>query len=161
MDHDDSSGNFWWRWLLAWSVFFALFGVATAWLGSLPPAAIWEQWVANHFFGGSMPPDAQTLYDFMRGPLGGTMAGSYVLQVFIVVFALRRGESWAWWSIAAATTLWFIVDSAVSALHGAWFNVLMINGFALGVTLAGLFGFRATAPIRPFRAGARQPGSKG
>lgn len=132
--------TFWWRWLLGWSGFFAIFGAASALLGDLPPASLWGDWVAEGLLGGSFTERERTLFDFMRGPLGGTMAGSYVMQSALVAIPIRRGEAWAWWAVFVGVLVWFVIDSMVSLAHGAYFNVLRVNLFALVVTLVGLVG---------------------
>lgn len=141
--------TFWWWLLLISSGFFVIFGVLAALFGSLPPASIWGDWTAQHFFARDFTADERIVFDFMRGPLGGTMAGSYLMQAAIVAIPLRRGERWAWWAVAGAVLLWFIVDSSVSAMHGAWFNVVRINLVALTVTFAGLLGTRSMLRDRP------------
>lgn len=78
------------------------------------------------------------MFDFMRGPLGGTMAALYVLQTALVAIPVRRGERWASIAIVLATVVWFCVDSGVSISHGAWFNVWRVNLSALVVTVGGV-----------------------
>lgn len=134
----DRSQLFWYRWLLGSSAFFVLFGIASAVVGSIPPASLWGEWIAEHFFAGPMPAAAQTMFDFMRGPLGGTMAALYVLQTALVAIPVRRGERWASIAIVLATVVWFCVDSGVSISHGAWFNVWRVNLSALIVTVGGV-----------------------
>lgn len=151
MKDDDLSALTSWRVLLALNAFFVLFGVATAWLSALPPASLWRAWIAAHLYDGAMSHDMKTLYDFMCGPLGGTMAGSYLLQTWLVWIPLRQGQVWAWWAIASAMTLWFIVDSAVSLAHGAWFNVAYVNLPALLVMYAALGWFARSAKL-PLRS---------
>ncbi len=145
MPRVDRAQLFWYRWLLASSGFFILFGVVSAVAGSLPPASVWGRWIAEHFFGGPMPGEAQVIFDFMRGPLGGTMAGHYVLQTALVAVPVRRGERWASGAIVVATMVWFCVDSGVSLSHGAWFNVLQVNLLALVVTVGGVVGLEIQA----------------
>lgn len=130
------------------SVFFVLFGISTALLGNLPPASIWGTWVAQHVYGGPMPTRGRALFDFMRGPLGGTMAGFYVLQAALVAIPMRRGERWAAAAILAGTGVWFVVDSTVSIMHGAWFNVGFINVPALLVTVASLIAWQHARTAR-------------
>lgn len=135
-------GRFWWTWLLAWSAFFVVFGAVSAISSSLPPASFWGDWVADGLMGGTFTERERTLFDFMRGPLGGTMAGSYVMQTALVAIPIRRGEAWAWWAVLVGVFVWFLIDSSVSAFHDAYFNILRVNLFALVVTVAGLVGCR-------------------
>ena len=81
----------------------------------------------------------------MMAPLGATIAGFYLLQVFIVAYAFRQRQPWAWYAIFSSTLLWFVVDSGMSLLHGAYFNVFMINLFPLGLFGIPLFATRSMA----------------
>lgn len=121
-------------------------------LGSLPPASLWELWIGEFLLGRPLDEGEERLYDFIRGPLGGTMAGYYVLQTAIVAVPLRRGERWAWWAVLAGVGVWFLADSAVSLAHGAVFNVLRVNLFALVVTVV---------PLLLLRPGLREGGKAG
>ncbi|NBC19029.1 MAG: hypothetical protein GVY18_17140 [Bacteroidetes bacterium] len=125
--------SFWYTWLLAASVFFAGFGILVAVAPDTIILTWWNQAVAQHFFDGTVPPRADAFGAFLLGPLGATISGFYVLQFFIVKNAFRRRERWAWWAIALATLVWFVVDSIRSLQHGAVFNVWMINVPALTV----------------------------
>jgi hypothetical protein len=127
-----------WRFLLVTSGFFVVFGIATAWLGSLPPASLWGGWIAEALLARPFGADEARIYDFMRGPLGGTMAGYYVLQTAIVAGPLRRRERWAWSAVLAGVCVWFVVDSAASLAHGALFNVVRVNLLALVITVVPL-----------------------
>lgn len=55
--------------------------------------------------------------------LAAAMACWALSMLFVVHGPLRRGEPWAWWCVAASSALWFAVDTALSAHHGAWTNV--------------------------------------
>ena len=133
----------WYRWLLCSSLFFVAFGVVTA----LAPHSIflspWTQAVDFWLFQGSVPPQVLTLRSFMMALLGATIAGSYLLQTFVVVFAFRRGEKWAWHAILWSNVLWFLVDSSMSLHYGAYFNIYMINIFPLVVFGIPLFATRS------------------
>ncbi len=135
--------EFWVRWLLYGSVFFTAFGVVAA---VAPHSGLFDVWLAQVdrvFFGGEIPADARNLRGFMMGPLGGTIAGSYLLQAWIVAIPFKRREAWAWHAIAWSMGLWFVVDSAVSAFHGAWFNIVLINLMPLIVFGIPLFATRS------------------
>lgn len=117
----------WRRWILFGSVFFTLFGVLAA---IAPHSVFFEFWidgVDRTFFGGDIPRNARAMRGFLMGPLGGTIAGSYLMQTFIVAGPFKRRERWAWHAVLWPMLLWFCVDSTVSALHGAYFNIYLIN----------------------------------
>jgi len=119
--------EFWRRWLLFASIFFTVFGIAAA---VAPHSGLFELWIVEvdqRFFDSSISPQARAMRGFLMGPLGGTIAGSYMMQAFIVAFPFKRRERWAWHALLWPMLLWFCVDSTVSALHGAYFNIYLIN----------------------------------
>lgn len=124
--------NFWRLWLFYGSIFFSAFGVVVATLGDSFLFALWSSRAAAHFFEAdafSEPVNEFRL--FLFGPIGGTIAGSYVLQAFVAHIPFRRKERWAWNASVFALLAWFVTDSTVSALHGAYFNIYLINIVAL------------------------------
>jgi hypothetical protein len=141
------SFDFWCRWLLIASLFFTAFGVAAALAPHSGLFDVWIRQVDQVFFEGHIPPAAYELRGFLMGPLGGTIAGSYLMQAFVVAIPFRRREGWAWHAILWSMLLWFGVDSLVSGLHGAWFNVVLINLMPLVV-----FGIPLAATRSAFRA---------
>jgi len=76
---------------------------------------------------------------FFSAMLGGTILGYYVLATIVAAIPFRRRERWAWWTLTGGLLAWFVSDSAMSLMHGATFNVLMVNCptlIAHGVPLA-------------------------
>jgi hypothetical protein len=106
---------------------FAAFGVVVAVFPFAPLFAMRNAAIAEVFFGGRWTVEGLAYHAFSSGPLGGTIAGFYVLQAFIAAIPFKRMERWAWHAILWGTVLWFVVDSAVSIRHGAAFNVYMVK----------------------------------
>ena len=130
--------RFWYRWLLAVSILNLIIGVIIA---LLPGSFLFEAHTAalsEAFFGGVLPEQAEQMRRFFFGIIGGTIAGYFLLQTLIVLFPFRNGERWAWHAVFWAILLWFVIDSTLSILHGAFFNVWMINIPALLLTLIPL-----------------------
>ena len=117
----------WCRWLLYSSVFFTVFGIFVAIAPNSFPLSLWTEAVDARFFPARVHPNAVALRSFLMAPLGATIAGTYLLQSFVVVHAFRKRENWAWHAILYSTLLWFGVDSMMSVVHGAYFNIAMIN----------------------------------
>jgi hypothetical protein len=133
----------WRRWILFGSVFFTLLGIVAA---VAPHSGLFEIWidgVDRTFFAGNTSPEARAMRGFLMGPLGGTIAGSYLMQTFIVAVPFKRRERWAWHAVLWPILLWFCVDSTVSALHGAYFNIYLINLVPLLVFGVPLMATRA------------------
>ena len=119
--------EFWRGWMLFASSFFTVFGIAAALASHLGLFGFWFDAIDRTFFDVSISTEARAMRGFLMGPLGGTIAGSYLIQTFIVAVPFQRREAWAWHAILWPMLLWFCVDSAVSALHGAYFNIVQIN----------------------------------
>lgn len=145
----DRAFRFWQRWLLGASVFFCAFGVLVALWPDAPFLAPWNAAVASVFYGGTEPTEAAAFRAFVMAPLGATVAGSYLLQTFVVAIPFARRERWAWAASVGALLLWFGVDAALSLAHGAAFNVWMINLLPLLV-----FGVPLLATRRAFASPA-------
>jgi len=124
---NERSFRIWQRWLLYASVFFCAFGIIVALFPNALFLAPWNEAVARAFYEGTEPAEAAAFRSFVLGPLGGTIAGSYLLQSFIAAVPFARRERWAWWATLGGLALWFVVDSLLSLAHGAVFNVLFIN----------------------------------
>ena len=147
----DRAFRFWQRWLLVASVAFCVFGVVVAVAPNAPFLKPWTAGVAAAFYDGAEPAEAAAFRAFILGPLGATIAGSYLLQAGVAAVPFARREPWAWWVTLGALALWFTVDSALSLAHGAAFNVLLINLAPLAVYLPPLVATRRAfaAPPRP------------
>ena len=129
----------WQRFLLYSSIFFVFFGVVAAVAPHSGLFDFWIQEIDRTFFESEIPAGAVAMRGFLMGPLGGTIAGSYLLQVFIVAGPFKRREAWAWHAVLWSMLLWFVVDSAVCVAHGAYFNIYLINImplFLFGIPLA-------------------------
>lgn len=133
------------RWRRALLVITAVFGVlAIGWsvLGSFDPFGFYEGYMAQWLFGTDVLPDpAQRAFAFALIPAGATTAAFFVLMHLIVRHAFPRREAWAYRAVVWAVLVWFVVDSALSALHGAWFNIAIANVpclVVLGVPLVRL-----------------------
>lgn len=120
--------SFWVTYLKYASLFFAAMGVMWAILGSFDPFGIWDGFMAQVFYGReTIPDDVMRAKKFILGPFGATSAGYFILQYFIASNGYAKREPWAYQAIIFAFTFWFVLDTAVSAYHGAYFNILLAN----------------------------------
>ena len=114
-------------------------GVVVAVAGTSQLFAPWHLALAEAFgFTPSRQPDAAL--ELLFGILGGSICGKWLATAAVVHF----GGPWAKPALWFALLSWFGIDSAVSALHGAWFNIWMINLAPL-ILVGGLI-FRWTPP---------------
>ncbi|MFK7908678.1 MAG: hypothetical protein AB8B69_26355 [Chitinophagales bacterium] len=126
--------NFWQKWLYYTSIFFAFVGIAVALFNN---SILFDLW--NHYLKiwlgieGELPANLLKFKTFILAPLGGTIAGSYVLMAFIAKYPFRNREKWAWQAATFSLLTWFVVDSSLCFYHGAYFNIVLINLFTLVV----------------------------
>lgn len=123
---------FWQRWLFYSSLLFALFGVVFAVYGNNPLFLPYNDALAQIFgFGNSMPASIEPFRAFLWGPIGATIACSYILLAFIAWYPFQRKERWARNATIVAFSVWVILDSAVCLKYGVYFQIYLINGFSI------------------------------
>ena len=134
-------------WLMVASAMFGIFGASWAVLGNFDPFGIYTSLLARSQWGTSQPtPEALDTFAFMTVPLGATTAGYFVMVFMLVRFGFAQRQPWAYWSVVAALLTWFVIDSVFSGLHGAYFNIWLVNLpclLIMGVPLLMLHSFFA------------------
>jgi hypothetical protein len=129
----------WRRWLLAVGALLCAFGTAMALLSATPLFALAP--IDSVFWGAAGPADGTRDFQaWIYAAWGATLAGWGLTIAGIAAYPLARREGWAWRLPAVATVLWFVLDTAVSAAHGVWFNVAVnvVVLVAAGVPLLGM-----------------------
>jgi len=122
-----SNFNFWYNWLFIVSIANLFIGILVAFFPNSFLFSFYTEAIAETFFSGLISDQHKELQSFLFGIIGGTVAGYFVLQTFIVLFPFYRREPWAWYAILIAILTWFVIDSGLSFYHSAAFNVWMIN----------------------------------
>jgi hypothetical protein len=62
---------------------------------------------------------------FVSAPVGATFLGHFAMLAWAVH---RAGDqAWALRAVIVSMLAWFCVDSTTGVLHGAWFNLAMVN----------------------------------
>ncbi len=126
--------NFWHKWLIYACVLFGAIGILIALWPDNPMLYLWNKYFGVVFGNnGQLSAQANEVKHFMAGPLGGTILGSYILCFFVARYPFAERKTWAWKAIAISLLAWFILDSTISTMHGAYFNVYLINLFTLFV----------------------------
>ena len=95
-----------------------------------------------------VPAELMPMVDQLTAMLGATMACWGLAMAVLVWVPLRQGKAWAWWCIAASAGLWFVVDTGLSAAHGATVNVAFNSaaGLMMGIPLVLTAGVLRRAP---------------
>jgi len=121
------------NWLILANIVGFMVGFITAFL----PESIFLKWHNQEtllkFFSGN-----ETLYhqlkplkNWLFAIIGATIMGFHMLVICIAHFALRKKETWAYWAVWSGLLCWFSIDSFWSLIHGATYNIWLINVPAL------------------------------
>lgn len=68
--------------------------------------------------------EAAAYQTWAAGLIGGTIISYAWAMLWLTAVPLRRGERWAAWAIAIATSNWCVVDTAISLVGKVWVNVI-------------------------------------
>jgi hypothetical protein len=92
----------------------------------------------------AVPIEIQRYLRFANGIIGAVMAGWMMVIIMLARGPFRAGERFAWNAIAWPLLGWYVIDTAFSAAHGVWGNVLLNTGTGL------MFGVPLLASRRHF-----------
>jgi uncharacterized BrkB/YihY/UPF0761 family membrane protein len=116
--------NFWRRWLLAVSAIIIVFGAVIALLSWSPLFSVFSGLVNGTFWPGTLPDASTQNYQlWVYGMLGATMVGWGIFFAYIILNPFAKKEKWSWDCITLGVATWFVIDTAISAYAGAYFNV--------------------------------------
>lgn len=117
------------NWLVVANIIALLVGLLTAFTPEIILLKPHNDKTLSIFFGGD-----ETLYEqfkplknWMFAIIGATIVGFHSLSIFIIHYALRQKEMWAYWALWFALLIWFLIDSGWSIFYGATYNVWLIN----------------------------------
>lgn len=118
--------TFWIRWLVVVGWILIVFGLALAVFNQSGFFDVaFNQRIDPVFWpGGAAPEGTQPFQAWAYGVLGATVAGWGVFVLFLARHPLKNRQRWAWTCLLAGFTLWFIVDTTISAYFGVFFNVV-------------------------------------
>lgn len=125
-DVDDRELRRWSQWLAAVGAVLGLVGVFMALFAGTALFGPIHALIDPAFFGARPPDEATASFRaWVYGTWGATVAGWGITVALVAWFGIRAGRRWAWWTLAIGTASWFVLDTAISALHGVAANVLL------------------------------------
>ena len=71
-----------------------------------------------------LPDNAMKFQGWIYGVLGAVIAGWGTLIAFWAKYPFKTRERWAWNGLALATAIWYVADTAISAMYGVFFNII-------------------------------------
>lgn len=90
--------------------------------------------------------EAEAYVTFTHGVVGAVMAGWGVSLMAVLYGPFRNGNRDGWIAIASSVTVWFILDTTLSLVHGFWQNallnlaILQLYAIPLAATRRSFFG---------------------
>jgi hypothetical protein len=130
---------FWQRWLFYSSLLFMFLGIYNAFA---PDGALYKwynDWLFLCLYNNAPTPEVIKLRDFLSGPLGATMAATYLLTAWISNNAFKQRETRARNAIVCSFLLWFIIDSYIAFKMGVLFHIYTVNLFSLLIKALPIF----------------------
>lgn len=120
---------------VCWS--FVAVGLVVALGMNTPLFEVYRGYFGTVYFDGALPRPMRVYLAFIAGPIGATFLAHFAM----LALALRAvgARRWVLRAVGFSVGGWFVVDTAMSLVHGAWFNVAMVNVPTL-VVLAYPFG---------------------
>ncbi len=140
----DGEFSLWARGLFVACVGFAAFGLVSAFMNRSTLFSTWMYLAARTFLDQDrLPEETVRLVAFLFGPIGGSIAATFLLMAALAKGPFMNREPWAHRALTSSLLTWFVVDSAVSLAHGALFNVVLVNVLTLAAIGVPLFKTRA------------------
>lgn len=131
---------FWQKWLFYSSLLFALSAIIFAIGGDSVFFEPYNQALNKVFWhSAEMPNEIKPFRRFIGGPLGGTIASSYILLAYIAYYPFKRKEKWARNAIIVAFGTWVILDSTLCFIYHMYFQIYIINAFSIIIKALPLF----------------------
>ena len=138
----------------AWSMLgwvclaFAALGIVVATASHTPILALYQRAIADAWFQGTLPAGAVAWMRLTYALIGATFLGHFLMLALALRFA--PGKRWVLEAVAVSMLGWFLVDATASAMHDAWFNVVMIDLPSLvAVALPWWWAWRGRREPRP------------
>jgi hypothetical protein len=115
--------KFWHNWLLILASIITGGGLLMVILCQTPIYNDFNKFIFNII---NLQPDftiQPKLFVWIYSVLGATMAGWGLFIWFVVKNAFRKKEKWSWFALLISSCVWFIPDTTISEICGAYLNV--------------------------------------
>jgi len=119
--------NFWQKWLIFVGIYLVVFGLyLTFFSQSSIMDFLFNRNIDPYFWVVTeLPENTLRFQGWIYGVLGAVIAGWGTLIAFWASYPFKTRERWAWNGLALATAIWYIADTAISAMYGVIFNVIL------------------------------------
>lgn len=117
---------FWQKFLLVVSIVMVLMGLFIALLNrSTVFNFVFNEQINPAFFSNNdLSSSTQLFQNWIYGVLGATIIGWGIFILFIAKYPFKEQQTWSWNCLATGITVWFVIDTAISAYFNVLFNVI-------------------------------------
>jgi hypothetical protein len=117
--------TFWYRWLIVVSFSLILAGIYTSFFKSTSLDAPFRLFIDSVFWKDGSTASGTTPFGAFVYSVWGAAIVMWGTQLFFILkFAFKKKEPWAWWAILISTLLWFLIAAGFSLYYGATLNAL-------------------------------------
>jgi len=132
--------DFWVNWLKLSGYALVLFGLGMTFLNATPFFTLFNEGIDPVFWDGGVLNEATLAFrTWVYAAWGATIAGWGVSLLFVLYNAFAKQERWSWFAISLGLSLWYLLDTGMSAYFHVSFNV-MFNSLILVVLAIPLIG---------------------
>lgn len=122
----DKSEYFWFGWLKVAAIVCIAFGAFMAIFNQAQIFNFMNVHIENAFYSGiQIPENIAQLQGWLIGIAGASMAGWGLMMLFLIHFALRKKDKWAWNAMFYSILLWFSIDTILTIKYEASFNIVI------------------------------------
>lgn len=131
----------WQRWLEGFALFTALFGLIMALFYQTPLFRPLESGISSVFWPSpvEITPAIKAYSAFLIGLLGSLMAAWGTSMAFVIHYAFKKQERWAWNCLLASLLAWFLIDESFSIAGGVIINAVFNLVFLAALLIPLLF----------------------
>ena len=117
--------DFWTRWLMVTSLATTALGILMVFFDTRVLPGFSTRLSLSLWGLPTLPDDVTRYHEFAHAVLGAVLAAFGIVLTFVVRHAFAARQRWAWHCIALAVSVWFLLDSGMSALMNVWPNVVL------------------------------------
>jgi hypothetical protein len=117
--------SFWQKWLFIVALAVTLFGIVMVFISGTSLFDLFNHQINPAFWGTNVVDvQAKQFQNWVYGLWGATIAGWGIVLAFLVYYPFNRKEKWAWNCLVIGLSVWFVLDTGLSAIYRVYFNVI-------------------------------------
>lgn len=133
-------------WLIGFNCLSIVLGLCLAFTFSSPLFSGYRKSLANAFWGANAVPESAAAYvSWSMALIGAATVGWATTNLFVVIYALGRGERWPLLALGLGSVAWAALEIVVSLAAGAHIEIYFVTAALAGVVVPVVIAWRAAA----------------